>query len=54
MPLNIICNPPSIWETCADQNRLAALYSNIGWLFTEQKEYDKAIEYGNKAYALGN
>ena len=28
------------------------MYSNISWLFTEQKEYDKAIEYGNKALAL--
>lgn len=41
-----------LWETCADKNYLPILYSNINGLFDEQKEHDKAVEYGNKAIAL--
>jgi len=41
-----------IWETCADQNFLPILYSNINGLLDEQKEHIKAAEYGNKAIAL--
>ncbi len=41
-----------LWETVADQTRLPALYSNINSLLNDQKEYDKAIEYGGKAVTL--
>ena len=41
-----------LWETCADQNYLSILYSNINGLLDEQKEHNKAAEYGNKAVAL--
>ena len=41
-----------LWETCADQNYLALVYSNINGLLDEQKEHTKAAEYGNKAIAL--
>ncbi|MBL0154390.1 MAG: sensor histidine kinase [Chitinophagaceae bacterium] len=41
-----------LWETCADQNYLAALYSNINVLLDEQQEHQRALEFGNKALAL--
>ena len=41
-----------LWETCAKQNYLPVLYSNINSLLDEQKEHNKALEYGNKAVAL--
>ncbi len=41
-----------LWETCADQNYLPILLSNINALLDEQKEHKKAVEYGNKAVAL--
>ncbi len=41
-----------LWETCRDQNYLPILYSNINGLLDEQKEHNKAVEYGNKAIAL--
>jgi hypothetical protein len=41
-----------VWEKAADLNGLAGLYSNINSLFTDQKEYAKAVEYGDKAFAL--
>ena len=41
-----------LWETCWDQNYLPILYSNINALLDEQKEHNKAVEYGNKAVAL--
>ncbi len=41
-----------LWETCRDQNYLPVLYSNINALLNEQGEYNKALEFGNKAVAL--
>jgi two-component system, NarL family, sensor kinase len=41
-----------LWETCADQNYLPLVYSNINGLLDEQKEHNKAVEYGSKAVAL--
>lgn len=41
-----------LWETCADQKYLPVLYSNTGALLDEQKEHNKALEFGNKAVAL--
>jgi signal transduction histidine kinase len=41
-----------LWETSSDQNYLAALYSNINALLDEQKEHNRAVEFGNKAVAL--
>ncbi|HSY62277.1 MAG TPA: tetratricopeptide repeat protein [Cytophaga sp.] len=41
-----------LWETAANQDGLPALYANINSLLNDQKEYDKALEYGNKAIAL--
>lgn len=41
-----------LWETCSDQNYLPVLYSNINALLNEQKEYAKALEFGNKAVTL--
>ena len=41
-----------IWETCSDQRYLTMLYSNINALLDEQKEHNRALEFGNKAIAL--
>jgi two-component system, NarL family, sensor kinase len=41
-----------LWETCGDQNYLPVLYSNINALLDEQKEHNRALEFGNKAIAL--
>lgn len=41
-----------LWETCADQKYLPVLYSNTSALLDEQKEHNRALEFGNKAVAL--
>jgi two-component system NarL family sensor kinase len=41
-----------LWENCADKNYLPALYSNINALLDEQKEHNRALEFGNKSLAL--
>ena len=41
-----------LWETCAKQNYLPVLYSNINALLDEQKDHNNAVKYGNKAVAL--
>jgi two-component system NarL family sensor kinase len=41
-----------LWETCADQQYLPMLYSHTGALLDEQKEHNRALEFGNKALAL--
>lgn len=41
-----------LWETCGDQNYLSLVYSNINGLLDEQKEHNRALEFGNKAIAL--
>lgn len=41
-----------LWETCSNQNYLPALYSNINALLDEQKEHQRALEFGNKAIVL--
>jgi signal transduction histidine kinase/nucleotide-binding universal stress UspA family protein len=41
-----------LWETCSNQNYLPVLYSNLSALLDEQKEHQRAVEYGNKAVAL--
>lgn len=41
-----------LWETCADQKYLPVLYSNTGALLDEQKEHNRALEFGNKAVVL--
>lgn len=41
-----------LWETCTDQRYLAILYSNTGALLDEQKEHNRALEFGNKAVTL--
>jgi signal transduction histidine kinase len=41
-----------LWETAADQQWLPVVYANINGLLNDQKEYYKALEYGNKGLAL--
>jgi two-component system NarL family sensor kinase len=41
-----------LWESSDDKNMLPGLYANITFLFNEQKEFDKAIEYGDKGYSM--
>ncbi len=41
-----------LWETCGDQNYLSLVYANINGLLDEQKEHNRALEFGNKAVAL--
>lgn len=41
-----------LWETCVDQKYLPVLYSNTSALLDEQKEHNRALEFGNKAVAL--
>jgi len=41
-----------LWETVSNQEQLPGLYSNINSLLTDQKEYGKALLYGNKAVDL--
>lgn len=41
-----------LWETCSNQKYLTLLYSNINALLDEQKEHNRALEFGNKAVAL--
>ncbi len=39
-------------EKSSDQSRLPTLYSNLCSLLNDQKEFEKAIEYGNRPYLL--
>src|SRR6185503_10165468 len=50
--INYYLQAARLWETCADQNYLPSLYSNINALLDEQKEHQRAVEYGDKAVAL--
>src|SRR5687768_6940742 len=41
-----------MWETCEDKNYLPIVYANITALLNDQKEHNKALEYGNRALSL--
>jgi len=52
LALDYYLNAANEWEKASDQTGLPSLYSNISMLLTDQTEYNKALEYGRKGYAL--